>query len=124
MSRTKGRLCAFHLLYQEMISLYFQEHPEVSEQERAFAEKRFRGTLAHLPQIDERLSGCAKGWSINRMNRVDLAILRLAVYELCYETQDVPAGVAINEAVELAKRFSSDKAPSFINGVLGAMVRQ
>ena len=63
-----------------------------------------------------------KGWKTTRMNKVDLSILRLAVYEMKWD-DEVPVGVAINEAVELAKMFSSDEAPSFINGVLGKIAR-
>ena len=62
------------------------------------------------------------GWKTGRMNKVDLSVLRLAVYEMKWD-DEVPVGVAINEAVELAKMFSSDEAPSFINGVLGKIAR-
>ena len=72
--------------------------------------------------IDELINANAKGWKTTRMNKVDLSILRLAVYEMKWD-DEVPVGVAINEAVELAKMFSSDEAPSFINGVLGKIAR-
>ncbi len=130
MSRSDARKSAFYLLYQydfiapeekeANMELYFAEHPQLQEADRAFVKERLDGTLSHLAEIDAVLSAHAKGWSLGRMNKVDLAILRLAVYEMQYAS-DVPVGVAINEAVELAKEFSSDKAPSFINGVLGAI---
>lgn len=130
MSRSEARKSAFYLLYQydfiapeekeENMELYFSLHPQLQEADRAFVKERVEGTLSHLAEIDEQLSAHAKGWSLGRMNKVDLAILRLAVYEMQYAS-DVPVGVAINEAVELAKEYSSDKAPSFINGVLGAV---
>lgn len=63
----------------------------------------------------------ATGWKTSRMNRVDLTILRLAVYELRWD-EEVPTGVAINEAVELAKKYSSDEGPAFVNGVLAKLV--
>ena len=70
-----------------------------------------------MEEIDELLNEYSKGWKTTRMNRVDLTILRLATYELKWD-EEVPTGVAINEAVELAKRYSSDQGPSFVNGVL------
>ena len=70
-----------------------------------------------MEEIDAMIEQSAKGWDLSRMNKVDLAILRLAVYEMKYG--ETPVGVAINEAVELAKKFSSDEAPAFVNGVLG-----
>ena len=63
------------------------------------------------------------GWKTSRMNKVDLSILRLAVYEMKYD-EDVPVGVAINEAVELAKKFGGSEAPAFINGVLGKLAKE
>ena len=71
-------------------------------------------------EIDDLINGNTTGWKTTRMNKVDLSILRLAVYEMKYD-DDVPVKVAINEAVELAKRFSGDEGPAFINGVLGRL---
>ncbi|MDE7009463.1 MAG: transcription antitermination factor NusB, partial [Lachnospiraceae bacterium] len=68
-------------------------------------------------EIDAMLNEKAKGWSTNRMGKVDLTILRLAVFEIKYD-EEIPTGVAINEAVELAKKFGQDSSPAFINGVL------
>ena len=74
-----------------------------------------------MEEIDQKISAFARGWTIERIMRVDLAILRLGVYEL--SLGEVPAGVVINEAVELANEFSTDKAGAFINGVLGNISR-
>jgi N utilization substance protein B len=75
-------------------------------------------TIAKLAkEIDQKLNEQTTGWKTTRMNRVDLTILRLAVYEIVWD-EEVPTGVAINEAVELAKRYSGEEGPSFINGVL------
>ena len=71
-------------------------------------------------EIDAMINENATGWKTTRMNKVDLSILRLAVYEMKFD-DDVPVKVAINEAVELAKRFSGDEGPAFINGVLGKL---
>ena len=81
----------------------------------------FDGVQAHAAEIDEKLSGYVRGWSIDRVTRADLAILRLAAYELMY-TKTAP-GVVINEAVELANQYSTDKAGAFVNGVLGSLSR-
>ena len=76
-----------------------------------------------MPEIDRILNENAKGWKTSRMNKVDLTILRLAVYELKWD-DEIPVGVAINEAVELAKRFGGDDSPAFVNGVLGRVAEQ
>ena len=77
--------------------------------------------MADAEKIDALLAPHLKGWTIERLTRVDLAILRLAVYELTLGKE--PEGVVINEAVELANQYSTDKAGSFINGVLGSILR-
>ena len=80
----------------------------------------------HIPriqEIDALLNEAAEGWKTSRMNKVDLTILRLAVYEMRWD-DDVPEGVAINEAVELAKRFGGENSSSFVNGVLGKLAKQ
>jgi N utilization substance protein B len=89
----------------------------VEEADKAFILSEVEGVHEHMAEIDAMIEQSAKGWDLSRMNKVDLAILRLAVYEMKYG--ETPIGVAINEAVELAKKFSSDEAPAFINGVLG-----
>ena len=79
--------------------------------------------ISHVEEIDRLLNDVSKGWKTARMNKVDLTILRLAVYEMKWD-DDVPEGVAINEAVELAKRFGGDSSSSFVNGVLGKVAKQ
>lgn len=91
------------------------------EREADYMNRMFEGVIAHVDEIDERLSRFVRGWSLDRVTRVDLAILRLAVYELMLGEE--PEGVVINEAVELANQYSSDKASAFINGVLGNLWR-
>ena len=75
-----------------------------------------------MEEIDEIIEQTATGWTIARMGKVDLAILRLAVYEM-KKDEDIPVSVAINEAVELAKKFGQDESPSFINGVLAKLAK-
>lgn len=88
----------------------------------AFMEALYFGVYEHLTAIDELIEKNATNWSFSRIAKVDLSILRLAIYELKYT--DVPQKVAINEAVEIAKTFSTDKSPKFINGVLGSVIKE
>ena len=128
MSRRSARKNAFFLLFQmdfseaaefeQVKEIFFAEKEEpVEEGDKAFILSEVEGTREHMAEIDALIEQSAKGWDPERMNKVDLAILRLAVYEMKWG--ETPVGVAINEAVELAKKFSSDEAPAFINGVLG-----
>ena len=91
-------------------------------EETAIREKLER-IPAYIPEIDEKLNRVSRGWKTTRMSKVDLTILRLAVYEMLYD-DDVPVGVAINEAVEIAKRYGGDESASFVNGILGQIARQ
>ena len=102
----------------EQLSLYFDTLEELSEKDQEYMSQKYRHVLEKSDEIDALLNETSKGWKTKRMSRVDLTALRLAVYELKYD-QDVPTGVAINEAVELAKRFGGDTSGSFVNGILG-----
>ena len=75
----------------------------------------------NIDEIDRKISDVLQGWTINRISKTDLAILRLAVCEICY-VSDIPFQVSINEAVELSKKYGDDNSPAFINGVLAALV--
>jgi len=92
-----------------------------TENEADYMSRMFEGVVANVGEIDERLTPFLRGWSIDRVTRVDLAILRLATYELMLGQE--PTGVVVNEAVELANQYSTDKAGGFINGVLGNLAR-
>ncbi len=82
-----------------------------------FTERVFLGVMAEIENIDKKIQENAKGWKIERISKVSLAIMRICVYEMLY-CEDVPFNISINEAVELAKKFDYDKAPAFINGVV------
>lgn len=82
-----------------------------------YAESLAKGVERDRLDLDERIGWAAEGWKVDRMNAVDRTIMRLALYEMLH-TEDVPPDVAVNEAVELAKGFSSEEAPSFVGGVL------
>ncbi len=81
-----------------------------------------RGVVEHLPRIDEVLATYAQGWTLDRMPAVDRNVLRLGVYELLY-VDDVPDAVAVTEALALVRELSTDESPSFVNGVLGAILK-
>ena len=94
---------------------------ELKEAEEEVLLKRAEGIMVKVPELDEKIDEVAKGWKTRRMGKVELAILRLAVYEMKYD-EEVPEKVAINEAVELAKKFGGSDAPAFVNGILAKLV--
>ena len=94
---------------------------EPGERESQFMNRIFEGVVVNEEKLDAGIAAHLRGWTIERISKVDLAILRLAAYELMLG--ELPAGIIINEAVELANQYSSDKAGSFINGVLGSLAR-
>lgn len=95
--------------------------PALSVKDAKKVKARYDAVCALIPEIDARLSELTSGWDLARIGKVELAILRLAVYEIVYDDA-VPNAVAINEAVELAKRFGQEGASSFVNGVLAKFV--
>ena len=131
-SRRKARECALQMLFaadvaeatsEEVVRTYWAElgEPELVQTAREFATRLASGTLANLESLDERIRSRAEHWRISRMAVVDRNILRLAVYEFLYEP--TPRTVAINEALEIARRFSTYEATQFINGILDAIKR-
>lgn len=127
MNRIKEREQAFFLIFQNQfnaisdddgISLYSENVEEVGE----YAKEVYRGVLEHKEELDEIIALFSNGWKLNRIPKVNLSILRLAVYEMKYNN-DVPDSIAINEAVELAKKYSGKEDSAFINGILGAYSR-
>lgn len=129
MTRIEAREHAFRILYEvqfrpkedltELSEVYMEVFPDdvVEEGDREFILGEVLGTMAHVKSLDEQIAGCLHGWNIERLSKVDLAILRLALYEMEY-CDDIPKSVSINEAVNLAKKYSQDAARSFVNGVL------
>jgi len=132
-SRRKARESAMQMLYQydvarppidELLETYWSElRPNVDEDVRRFATSLVLGTLERLETIDRLLASRAEHWRIERMATVDRNILRLAIYELLYETE-TPKIVIINEAIEIARRYSTYEATQFINGLLDAIRKQ
>ena len=105
---------------EKQLELYLDQLDEVSEKDLSYMLAKAKAIAEKVCEIDAMINENATGWKTTRMNKVDLSILRLAVYEMKFD-DDVPVKVAINEAVELAKRFSGDEGPAFINGVLGKL---
>lgn len=103
----------------EMLKMEAQERelPEIGDEDATYISEKSNKIIERLDEIDGMINKKAKGWTTQRMGKVDLTILRLAVYEIVYDA-DVPTGVAINEAVELAKKFGQEESSGFVNGVL------
>ena len=131
-SRRKARECALQMLFAadvaetpatEVVRSYWAElgEADLDETAREFATRLAAGTLQNLELLDDRIRSRAEHWRISRMVIVDRNILRLAVYEFLYEP--TPRTVAINEALEIARRFSTYEATQFINGILDAIKR-
>ncbi|NDY43054.1 transcription antitermination factor NusB [Dissulfurirhabdus thermomarina] len=135
--RSRGRAIALQLLYQlewdgtEDLEAALREYasglaaqvlPD-DDPSLNFARQLVTGVRTHREAIDGLLKRCAKRWRLERMARVDRNILRIGAYEICF-SEDVPPKVAINEAVELAKRFGTEASGAFVNGILDAVLRE
>ncbi len=129
MTRHARRVELFRLLYrvefypkealaeQEELFLAYSDD-KYSEEDAEELRTRFEKILPHIPEFDEKIDSVSKNWRTERMGKVELAILRLALYEMLFD-DEVPVGVAINEAVELTKEFGDEQSPGFVNAVLG-----
>ncbi len=130
MVRTELREHVFKMLFQiefnrpdemqEHMRLYFEDLEHATAKDQEYIRTKYEKIIPLIPEIDTLINEKSTDWKTKRMNKVDLALLRLAVYEMKWD-EDIPVGVAINEAVELAKRFSGADGPSFVNGVLGRL---
>jgi N utilization substance protein B len=136
-SRRRGREIALQILYQldvqeqlsdeQALGMFWRNFAATAEAEGAmaadlgeiqpFAEKLVRGVRENLTELDAQIQGASKNWRLERMARVDRNLLRLALYELKH-LEDVPAKVAINEAIEIAKRYGTNESSAFVNGIL------
>jgi N utilization substance protein B len=127
--RTTSRRLAMQAIYQSELSktsidealtnLFGEE--ELAEDTREFTKKLAEGVLGKKDDLDRKIKEYSKNWEIGRINMINKAILMLALYELIYE-KDTPKAVVINEALELAKRYSDPESAKFINGILGSAV--
>ena len=127
MSRRELREQIFKLLFRvefnsledmtEQEQLFFEDEEAAQDKDADYISDKYHKIQQKLSEIDAQLNEKAEGWNTARMSKVDLTILRLAVYEINYD-DSVPTGVAINEAVELAKKFGQDASAGFVNGIL------
>ena len=108
---------------KEQVDLYQEQQEGISVEEFIPIRKKLEAIIEAEGSIDMILSESATGWKLNRMGKAELAILRIAVYEMRYDTE-VPAKVAINEAVELAKKYGNDASSGFVNGVLAKVIEK
>lgn len=132
MSRRKLREYIFKMLFRtefyepeelsEQMSLFVEDFMagEEMEADAAYIQHKYEDIVSHLAKIDQDVNAAVTGWKTSRMGKVDLALIRLAVYEMQYDA-DIPTGVAINEAVELAKKYGTDDSASFVNGILAKL---
>ena len=144
MTRSLVREHLFKLLFRiefntpedmpEQVRLYFEDGiadadegykstgSDVPDEDRQYISDKYEKILEHLSEIDDKIDKAAKGWSISRIGKVELSVLRLAVYEMLYD-EDIPVGVAIDEAVELSKRFGQESSGPFVNGILATLAK-
>lgn len=144
MKRTQIREQIFKLLFRrefnsendmpEQVKLFF-ENPSIEEDEinikdvslksteELYIREKYNGIVEKIEELDKAISSTSKGWTIDRISKVDLTILRLAIFEIKYD-DEIPNNVAIDEAVELAKKFGQDESSSFVNGILANIAKQ
>lgn len=130
MNRIKMRENTFKLLYcndfhnrtemPKQYDMFWDEEEQVSEEDKELISKRVDEIAEKIPEIDEEINKVAVKWSTDRMSKVDLTILRLAYFEMKID-EDVPQKVAVDQAVELAKKYGTDESPAFVNGILAKL---
>ena len=101
----------------EQLILFEDELEPISEDEKIYMTNKYKDIYAHIEELDAAINEVSKGWKTIRMGKVDLTLIRLAVYEIRFE-EEIPVKVSINEAVELAKKYGTDDSPTFVNGIL------
>lgn len=133
MNRRKSRETAMKLLFEMSINKEdyseilegFKEHTdeELKDLDMNYIERVLKGVQNNTKEIDEKIEKYLVNWKLNRLSKIDLAILRISTYEILFET-DIPEKVSLNEGIELAKKYSDDKSFQFINGVLDRMIKE
>ena len=133
-SRRRSRELAFQMVFQwdlhpssledaNVINVFWKEQAQSSDDNRGHFEVLVRGVAANLPKIDKSLESVLKNWKMSRVDKVDLAVLRIATYELLFQSPDdrPDRAVVINEAVEISRKFGNKGSPQFVNGILDAL---
>ncbi len=109
---------------EQALEAALEEHePEAAAKARGYAQMLLQGIVANMKEIDGRIDEYAIDWTVERMPSTDRSVLRIAVYEMFYAEEKIVPGIAINEAVEIAKLYGTEESPRFINGILGKMVK-
>ncbi len=131
MSRKDARDNAFKCVYEyefnkeksieEILNFCYEEN-EVNDSEKEYIDQVVKGVAQNIEKIDENILKHLKNWSMARIAKIDLAILRVAIYEICYMSDVIPFKVSINEAVELAKKYGNPDSKSFVNGLLAKVI--
>lgn len=131
MKRTETRELAFKLIYsleiqktieEEQVEIFFEENEIEKEEQKGYIKTIFEGIVQNKIDIEKLIeSNLKEKWTMDRISKIDLAILKVAIYELIYSK--LPYKVAINEAVELAKKYGEDSSKSFVNGILASIVK-
>ena len=129
MARAQARVLTMQMIYERMLggqggddTLLGMLGFNPKDDDENYIQSVLSGVFEHLDELDEQIEKYLVNWTLERLARVDLAILRLAAYEILYR-DDIPESVSVNEAVELARTFSTYEAGGFINGVLGSLLR-
>jgi N utilization substance protein B len=130
MGRKASREIAMKILYQLEFQKDLQEEQinnaleqyNLNSKDREYIIDVINGVYSNKESIDSTIEKHSRGWKLSRISRVDLSILRLSIYEMCYR-KDIPLNVSINEAVELAKNYSGGESGSFVNGILGNVAK-
>ncbi len=127
MTRREARERVMQMLYSlscqsidDAEYIYNEQTQEITGKVKEFVEKEYRGVIEHVDEIDQIIEQNSHNWEMERIAKVDHMILRMAIYELRW-ADDIPNKVSINEAVEIAKLYSTEKSPQFINGILGVI---
>lgn len=132
MQRSAMRELAFKLIYgiemqketeSDVLDLFFENNDVEEDEVKKYLSKIKTGLEVHKAEIDELITHNLKqNWSLNRISKINLSLIKIAIFEMLYE--NLPYKVAINEVIELAKRYSDDQAPTFINGILASIVKE
>ena len=130
MSRKTARENVYKLIFEYLFNkekdsfsyLTIKENPNVSEEDLTFINSLYLGAVEHFDEIIEKISANAKGFSLDRIYKPDLAALVLAVYEMCYT--DIPKSVAISEVLDIVKAYSTEKSSGYVNGILASVYKE
>jgi len=132
MSRKSAREIAFKVVFgysfqleEDINNLYirYKEQDEIANDDQEYIEDVINGVKNNLSSIDEKIKAHLKDWDFKRLSQVDIAILRISIYEILYR-EDIPKKVSVNEAIELAKSFGEDSSSKFINGILAEIIKE